>query len=210
MKRAFKDRFCPNDARAAELSRTSGCVRKVHDMTLVARTEAWVPCQERVDCSTTSAMPTAWKRTGGPARLHDVSSVPLQQAPRHLQRAFTHLLVKRAKNPRFTSRKKSRKPAEPLGSKALPDAGKAVGADAGPGRLLTLSTGEKTTGPRHERRDRAHLARAQRELSRKARAPATGPGPVGARHASTPGSPTDAVTSSTNRRHVSSVRTERS
>ncbi|CAM5725081.1 RNA-guided endonuclease TnpB family protein [Streptomyces hirsutus] len=35
--------------------------------------------------------------------------------------------------------------------------------------LLTLSTGEKITNPRHERRDRARLARAQRELSRKAK-----------------------------------------
>ena len=33
--------------------------------------------------------------------------------------------------------------------------------------LLTLSTGEKITNPRHERADRARLARAQRELARK-------------------------------------------
>ncbi|MDX6311633.1 MAG: putative transposase [Streptomyces sp.] len=32
---------------------------------------------------------------------------------------------------------------------------------------MTLSTGEKITNPRHERRDRARLAKAQRELSRK-------------------------------------------
>ena len=34
---------------------------------------------------------------------------------------------------------------------------------------MTLSTGEKITNPRHERRDRARLASAQRELSRKAK-----------------------------------------
>jgi putative transposase len=34
---------------------------------------------------------------------------------------------------------------------------------------VTLSTGEKIAHPRHERRDRAHLAKAQRELSRKAK-----------------------------------------
>ncbi|MEU9841962.1 RNA-guided endonuclease TnpB family protein [Actinomadura sp. NPDC048032] len=34
--------------------------------------------------------------------------------------------------------------------------------------LVTLSTGEKIANPRHERRDRARLAKAQRELSRKA------------------------------------------
>ena len=45
----------------------------------------------------------------------------------------------------------------------------AVGIDAGLDSLLTLSTGEKITNPRHERRDRAALARAQRDLARKAK-----------------------------------------
>ncbi|WP_339154347.1 RNA-guided endonuclease TnpB family protein [Actinomadura luteofluorescens] len=44
----------------------------------------------------------------------------------------------------------------------------AVGIDAGITSLVTLSTGEKIANPRHERRDRARLAKAQRELSRKA------------------------------------------
>ena len=43
----------------------------------------------------------------------------------------------------------------------------AVGVDAGLEHLLTLSTGEKITNPRHERKDRARLARAQRNLARK-------------------------------------------
>src|SRR5690606_6999233 len=43
----------------------------------------------------------------------------------------------------------------------------AVGIDAGITSLVTLSTGEKVANPRHERRDRARLAKAQRELSRK-------------------------------------------
>jgi len=42
----------------------------------------------------------------------------------------------------------------------------AVGLDAGITSLLTLSTGEKISNPRHERRDRARLVKAQRELSR--------------------------------------------
>ncbi|WP_340375313.1 RNA-guided endonuclease TnpB family protein [Streptomyces sp. SS7] len=45
----------------------------------------------------------------------------------------------------------------------------AVGIDAGITSLVTLSTGEKVAHPKHERRDRARLARAQRELSRKAK-----------------------------------------
>ncbi|WP_041253817.1 RNA-guided endonuclease TnpB family protein [Frankia sp. EAN1pec] len=42
-----------------------------------------------------------------------------------------------------------------------------VGIDAGVASLVTLSTGEKVANPKHERRDRARLARAQRDLSRK-------------------------------------------
>ena len=112
MKRAFKYRFYPTDAQAAGLSRTFGCVRKVYNMALAARTEAWVTRQERVNYNATSAMLTAWKKTEELAYLNEVSSVPLQQALRHVQTAFTHFFGKRAKYPRFKSRKKSHKSAE--------------------------------------------------------------------------------------------------
>nr|WP_107437950.1 RNA-guided endonuclease TnpB family protein [Streptomyces mirabilis] len=224
VKRAFKYRFSPTDAQAAELSRTFGCVRKVYNMALAARTEAWTQ-QERVNYNATSALLTAWKKTEELSFLNDVSSVPLQQCLRHLQVAFTNFFGKRAKYPRFKSRKKSRrsaeyttsgfrfrdgkltlaKMAEPLDivwSRPLPEGSKpstvtvsqdaagrwfvsmlcedpgvqplpvnenAVGIDVGLDHLLTLSTGEKIANPRHERQDRARLARAQRELSRKAK-----------------------------------------
>ncbi|MFF0014674.1 RNA-guided endonuclease InsQ/TnpB family protein [Streptomyces sp. NPDC005374] len=223
VKRAFKYRFCPTDAQAAELSRTFGCVRKVYNLALDARTRAWTR-QERVNYNQTSAMLTAWKQTEELAYLNEVSSVPLQQTLRHLQVAFTNFFGKRAKYPRFKSRKKSRrsaeyttsgfrfrngeltlaKMAEPLDivwSRPLPEgvtpstvtvsqdaAGRwfvsmlcddiiipapattnAVGIDLGITCLATLSTGEKITNPKHERKDRARLAHAQRELSRKAK-----------------------------------------
>ncbi|WNV90545.1 RNA-guided endonuclease TnpB family protein [Umezawaea sp. Da 62-37] len=44
-----------------------------------------------------------------------------------------------------------------------------VGVDAGLTSLMTLSTGEKITNPRHEHRGRVALARAQRNLARKAK-----------------------------------------
>ncbi|WP_406428611.1 RNA-guided endonuclease InsQ/TnpB family protein [Streptomyces sp. NBC_00147] len=111
VKRAFKYRFYPTDAQAAELSRTFGCVRKVYNLALAARTEAWAR-QERVNYNHSSAMLTAWKQTEELAYLNEVSSVPLQQALRHLQVAFTNFFGKRARYPRFKSRKKSRKSAE--------------------------------------------------------------------------------------------------
>ncbi|GAA4622851.1 RNA-guided endonuclease TnpB family protein [Actinoallomurus vinaceus] len=224
VKRAFKYRFYPTPQQAAELARTFGCVRKVYNMALTARADAWHTRGERIDFNATSALLTAWKKTEELAYLNEVSCVPLQQALRHLQTAFNNFFAKRAKYPRFKAKKRSRKSAEytrsafrfrdgrltlakmiePLAiawSRPLPDgaepstvtvsqdaAGRwfvsllvedpsvnplpatdvAVGVDAGLDHLLTLSTGEKVTNPRHERKDRKRLARAQRELSRKA------------------------------------------
>ncbi|WP_373319799.1 helix-turn-helix domain-containing protein, partial [Rugosimonospora africana] len=55
VKRAFKYRFYPTDAQADQLARTFGCVRKVYNLALAARTEAWTLRQERVNYNTTSA-----------------------------------------------------------------------------------------------------------------------------------------------------------
>ncbi|WP_330186176.1 RNA-guided endonuclease TnpB family protein [Dactylosporangium sp. AC04546] len=221
VKRAFRYRFYPSPGQAAELVRTFGCVRLVYNMALQARTEAWTLRRERVGYNATSAMLTGWKKTGELAFLNEVSCVPLQQALRHLQVAFTNFFAKRARYPTFKSKKRSRRSAEyttsgfrwrdgrlilakmtePLDivwSRPLPDgaspsmvtvsqdaAGRwfvsllcedvieqtpatgAVGVDAGLDSLLALSTGEKIVNPKHERRDRAALARAQRSLARK-------------------------------------------
>ncbi|WP_406439314.1 transposase [Streptomyces sp. NBC_01613] len=226
VKRAFKYRFYPTDEQAAELSRTFGCVRLVYNKALEERTRAWYGEQRRISYVQSSAALTEWKKTGELAFLTEVSSVPLQQALRHLQTAFGNFFAKRAKYPRYKSRKKSRASAEytrsaftwrdgqltlakmasPLDirwSRPLPEgtepttatvsrdaAGRwfvsllcedtiapapapatdaAVGIDAGITSLVTLSTGEKVANPRHERKDRARLAKAQRELSRKAK-----------------------------------------
>ncbi|WP_143665724.1 RNA-guided endonuclease TnpB family protein, partial [Streptomyces sp. st115] len=112
VKRAFRYRFRPTDAQAAELSRTFGCVRKVYNLALAARSEAWTLRQERVNYNTTSAMLTSWKKTEELAYLAEVSSVPLQQTLRHLQGAFGNFWQKRAKYPAFKSKKKSRRSAE--------------------------------------------------------------------------------------------------
>ena len=49
----------------------------------------------------------------------------------------------------------------------LPETTSVVGVDVGLTALAALSTGEKITNPRHERRDRRTLARAHRALCRK-------------------------------------------
>ncbi|MDX8056253.1 RNA-guided endonuclease TnpB family protein [Lentzea sp. BCCO 10_0798] len=223
VKRAFRYRFYPTEAQAAELSRTFGCVRKVYNLALQARAEAWTQRGERIGYDATSAFLTAWKRTEELAFLREVSAVPLQQTLRHLQAAFTNFFAKRAGHPRFKSLKKSRasaeytrsafrwrdgmltlaKMAEPLdirwsrplpkgaapstvtvsrdpagrwfvcllcedaGVTSLPATNAVVGIDLGLDHLLVLSTGEKISNPRHERRDRTVLTKAQRALYRK-------------------------------------------
>ncbi|MGW1680982.1 RNA-guided endonuclease InsQ/TnpB family protein [Saccharopolyspora sp. NPDC002376] len=48
-----------------------------------------------------------------------------------------------------------------------PASDQAVGVDAGITSLVTLSTGEKITNPKHSDRERVRLAKAQRALARK-------------------------------------------
>jgi putative transposase len=112
VKRAFKYRFYPTDEQAAELSRTFGCVRLVYNKALEERTRAWYGEQRRVSYVQSSAALTEWKQTEELAFLTEVSSVPLQQALRHLQAAFGNFFAKRAKYPRYKSRKNSRASAE--------------------------------------------------------------------------------------------------
>ena len=88
VKRAYKYRFYPTPEQAAELSRTFGCVRKVYNLALEARTAAWYRRKECVSYVQSSAMLTQWKRSDDLAFLTEVSSVPLQQALRHLQSAY--------------------------------------------------------------------------------------------------------------------------
>ncbi|MFM9595025.1 RNA-guided endonuclease InsQ/TnpB family protein [Streptomyces scabiei] len=112
VKRAFQYRIHPTDEQAAELSRTFGRVRLVSNKALEERTRAWYSEQRRVSYAQSSAALTEWKKTEEPAFLTEVSSVPLQQALRHLQTAFGNFFAERAKYPRFKSRKKSRASAE--------------------------------------------------------------------------------------------------
>ncbi|WSS07891.1 transposase [Microbispora sp. NBC_01189] len=112
VKRAYRYRFYPTPEQAAELARTFGCVRLVYNKALEERTRASTLEGRRVSYAESSAALTAWKRQEELAFLNGVSSVPLQQALRHLQAAFANFFAKRARYPVFKSRKKSRASAE--------------------------------------------------------------------------------------------------
>ncbi|MER6176757.1 RNA-guided endonuclease TnpB family protein [Streptosporangium sp. NPDC001681] len=112
VKRAYKYRFHPTPEQAEELARTFGCARLVYNKALEERSRAYTLEGRRVSYVESSAALTEWKRTDELAFLNEVSSVPLQQALRHLQAAFTNFFAKRARYPTFKSRKKSRTSAE--------------------------------------------------------------------------------------------------
>ncbi|MEV8632631.1 RNA-guided endonuclease TnpB family protein [Streptosporangium sp. NPDC051023] len=112
VKRAYRYRFHPTPEQASELARTFGCVRLVYNKALEERTRAHRLHGRRVSYAESSAALTAWKRGGEYGFLSEVSSVPLQQALRHLQAAFTNFFAKRAGYPVFKSRKRSRASAE--------------------------------------------------------------------------------------------------
>lgn len=220
--RAYRYRFYPSSEQADLLNRTFGSVRYVYNRALAERSRAWTQEQRRINYVETSKLLTGWKQDPETEWLREVSSVPLQQGLRHLQGAFVSFWEKRAKYPRFKSKRKSLASAtftrmafswrdgqitlakmvapldirwsRPLPEGAdpssvtvsrdaagrwhisilvettvptLPKRSETVGIDAGITSLVVLSTGEKITNPRHERRDRERLARAQRNLARK-------------------------------------------
>ena len=224
VKRAYKFRFYPTDQQRELLNRTFGCVRYVYNRALAERHRGWFQDQQRISYVDTAKMLTSWKQEPESAWLQEVSNVALQQALRHLQGAYVAFWEKRAKYPRFKSKRKSKafssfannafsyrdgqitlaKTDEaldivwsrplPEGAapstvtvsrdsagrwhisilvedqvETLPPATSQVGVDAGITALVTLSTGEKITNPKHEKSDREKLAKAQRRLAKKAK-----------------------------------------
>ena len=220
-RRAYRYRFYPTPEQAAVLARTFGSARFVYNWALSLRTDAYYQRQERVRYADTSAALTALKREPETAWLNEVSSVPPQQALRHLDRAFRHFFDGRAKYPAF-KRKRGRQTAEyttsafrweadkrslilakmetPLAivwSRAFtgdpttvtvskdpagryfvsflvdeeitpqPVTEATIGLDMGISALVTLSTGEKITNPKHFTRSRHQLKTAQKNLARK-------------------------------------------
>ena len=105
VQRAYRYRFFPTTEQEDLLRRTMGCVRKVYNLALAARTSAWYERQERVDYKQTSSLLTGWKKSEDLNFLNEVSCVPLQQCLRHLQKAFASFWAKRAKYPRFKAKR---------------------------------------------------------------------------------------------------------
>ncbi len=105
MRTAFKARAYPDAEQVALLRRTFGCVRLVWNRTLADRQRRYTVAQRGTSYRETDQALTAWKKTDDLASLSEVSSVPLQQTLRHQYNAFASFLAKRARYPRFKSRR---------------------------------------------------------------------------------------------------------
>ncbi len=103
-KRAYQYRIYPTDEQKKTLARTFGCVRFVSNWALRLRTDAYYERQERLYYSDTSARLTALKGQPEYSWLNEVAAVPLQQALRHLDKAFKNFFEGRADYPKFHSR----------------------------------------------------------------------------------------------------------
>src|SRR6201987_2988829 len=101
VKRAYRYRFYPSPEQETELLRTFGCVRKVWNLALDARTEAWYWRRERVSYVQSSAMLTEGNQWDELAYLREVSPGPLQQALRPLRGPFPTFFDQRAGYPPF-------------------------------------------------------------------------------------------------------------
>ena len=101
IKRAYRFRCYPTPEQEHILARTFGCARFAYNHMLRLRADAWFQRQERIGYHETSAALTALKKRPEFVWLNEVSSVPVQQALRHLQTAFGNFFAKRTKYPTF-------------------------------------------------------------------------------------------------------------
>lgn len=103
-KRAYRFRFYPTPEQEQLLRRTVGCCRKVYNLALEARSVAWTAERRSITYVQTSAMLTKWKKTAEYSYMNEVSCVPLQQALRHLQTAFSNFFKQTGDYPRFKAK----------------------------------------------------------------------------------------------------------
>ena len=105
MRTAYRCRAYPGPAQQQVLSRTFGCIRVVWNRTLAARRTRWHLERKGTSYAASDRALTAMKKDPDLAFLSEVSCVPLQQALRHQHKAFGAFFARRARYPRFKSRR---------------------------------------------------------------------------------------------------------
>jgi putative transposase len=104
-KKAYKYRFYPSDEQKRILAQTFGCCRYVYNWALRQRTDAYYQSGERLYYEDTAQRLVLLKKQEETVWLNEVSSVPLQQSLRHLDRAFRNFFEGRADYPIFKKKR---------------------------------------------------------------------------------------------------------
>ncbi|GAA5529538.1 transposase [Herpetosiphon gulosus] len=103
--RCFKYRLYPTTDQQNTLVQWAGCRRFVWNWALHCKQTQYQATGQRLSYQRLAAMLVDLKRQPKTAFLRDCHSQPLQQSLMDLETAFTHFFAKRAKYPRFKSRK---------------------------------------------------------------------------------------------------------
>ncbi|QXD14888.1 transposase [Rhodocaloribacter litoris] len=101
----YRYRFYPNAEQRQMLARQFGCVRYVYNWALAMKQDAFRERGEKIGYAETDRRLTQLKREPDHAWLREVSSVPLQQALRHLDKAYTAFFKGASRFPRFKAKK---------------------------------------------------------------------------------------------------------
>ena len=104
-KKAYKYRFYPGDEQKRILAQTFGCCRYVYNWALRQRTDAYYQHGECLYYEGTAQRLVTLKKQEETLWLNEVSSVPLQQALRHLDKAFRNFFEGRADYPTFKKKR---------------------------------------------------------------------------------------------------------
>ncbi|GAA5527390.1 IS200/IS605 family transposase ISDge10 [Herpetosiphon gulosus] len=103
--RCYKYRLQPTPAQVGTLVQWAGCRRFVWNWALHCKQAQFQATGQRLSYQQLGAMLVDLKRQPKTAFLRDCHSQPLQQSLMDLETAFTNFFAKRAKYPRFKSRK---------------------------------------------------------------------------------------------------------
>src|SRR6266702_7314947 len=101
IKRAYKYRCYPTDEQKGILARTFGCCRYIYNWALHLKSQTYRQTGKSLSYGDLSALLPRLKQQPELAWLTEVSSVPLQQSLRHLERAFLNFFEGRASYPTF-------------------------------------------------------------------------------------------------------------
>ena len=104
-KRAYKYRVYPTPEQQKLLAQTFGCCRFVYNWALRHKTDAYYNEQKRLYYKDLSERLTTLKKQDDYGWLNNVSSVPLQQALRHLEKAFLNFFEGRGDYPTFKKKR---------------------------------------------------------------------------------------------------------